>query len=325
MNEPSRSAGPARSAPDAAGFARSVGPSAPTHQGSAMPDSGRTVLRVALAQIAPRLADRQHNVARHLEQIAAARSQQADLLVFPELSLCGYSLRDMVPDVAIARTAPEIGQLLEAAGPTALVVGLVEESPEHRFYNAALFAEQGRITHVHRKVYLPTYGVFDEQRYFAAGERIEAFATARFGRAGLLICEDFWHVSAVAIMQAEEVDLLICVANSPVRGMHGSTIRSAETYTLMARTFAQLLGAVVIVVNRVGFEDGLCFWGGSRVVGPDGTVLAEAPLLDEALVTATIDLAELRRQRLITPLRRDERLLLTIEELHRIKRRRYPT
>jgi predicted amidohydrolase len=278
-----------------------------------------------MAQIAPALADRQRNVALHLKQIEAARQEKADLVVFPELSLTGYFVRDMVPDVAIHREAAELRRLMEAAGPTALVAGFVEESSQHRFYNAALFAEEGRIVHVHRKVYLPTYGLFDEQRYFAAGERIEAFDTARFGRVGLLICEDFWHLSAAAIMQAEEIDLLICVANSPVRGVAGDQIRTAATYDRIARTFAQLLGAVVIVVNRVGFEDGLCFWGGSRVVGPDGCVLAEAPMLDEALTLGTIDLAELRRQRLITPLGRDERLLLTIEELNRIKRRRYGT
>jgi predicted amidohydrolase len=283
------------------------------------------VLRVAMAQVAPALADRERNLRLHLRQIEAARQQQADLVIFPELSLTGYFVRDMVPDVAIRRDAAEIGRLVEAAGPAALVAGFIEESPQHRFYNAALFADQGRIVHVHRKVYLPTYGLFDEQRYFAAGERIEAFDTARFGRVGLLICEDFWHLSAAAIMQAEEVDLLICVANSPARGAAGQKIRTAETYDLMARTFAQLLGAMVIVVNRVGFEDGLCFWGGSRIVGPDGSVLAEAPMLDEALAIGTIDLAELRRQRMITPLGRDERLLLTIEELNRIKRRRYGT
>jgi len=282
-----------------------------------------SALRVALVQIAPRLADRQRNLALHLEKIAAARQQRADLVIFPELSLTGYFVRDMVPEVAIRRTAPEIQQLLQAAGPAALVAGFIEESPRHRFYNAALFAEEGRIVHLHRKVYLPTYGLFDEQRYFAAGERIEAFDTARFGRVGMLICEDFWHLSAAAIMQAEEVDLLICVANSPARGIDGPTIRIAEAYDRMARTFAQLLGAVVIVVNRVGFEDGLCFWGGSRIAGPDGHLVAEAPMLDEALTLGTIDLAELRRQRLITPLGRDERLLLTIEELNRIKRRRY--
>jgi len=281
------------------------------------------VYRVALAQIAPVLADRQRNVALHLEQIQAARQLEADLVVFPELSLTGYFVRDMVPDVAIAPDAPEIRELLEAAGPMALVLGFVEESPQHRFYNTALYAEGGRVVHLHRKVYLPTYGLFDEQRYFAAGDRFAAFNTARFGRMGILICEDFWHLSAAAVMQAEEIDVLVCPANSPGRGVDGPRVRTAETYEHLSKAYAQLMGAVVIVVNRVGFEDGLCFWGGSAVTGPDGRTIAQAPMLDESLTLAAFDAAELRRQRLITPLARDERLLLTIEELHRIKRNRY--
>lgn len=282
-----------------------------------------TVHRIALAQIAPFLADRQRNVGLHIEQIKAARAQDADLIVFPELSLTGYFVRDMVPDVAIMPDAPDIREILDAAGPMAVVLGFVEESPQHRFYNTALYAEGGRVVHLHRKVYLPTYGLFDEQRYFAAGERFLAFETARFGRMGILICEDFWHLSAAAIMQAEEIDVLICPANSPGRGIEGPRVRTAETYDHLSKAYAQLLGAVVIVVNRVGFEDGLCFWGGSSVTGPDGRTIAQAPQLDESLTLATVDAADLRRQRLITPLARDERLLLTIEELNRIKRNRY--
>src|SRR6185295_8884753 len=109
-------------------------------------------------------------------------------------------------------------------GPTALVAGFVEESAGHLFYNAAFFAEAAKLVHVHRKVYLPTYGLFEEQRYFAAGRRIKAFDSARFGRVGLAICEDFWHISVATIMQAEEVDYLICVVNSPARGVAGSEI-----------------------------------------------------------------------------------------------------
>ncbi len=251
--------------------------------------------------------------------------READLIVFPELSLTGYFVRDMVPDVAIAPDAPEIRELLDAAGPMAVVLGFVEESPQHRFYNSALYAEGGRIVHRHRKVYLPTYGLFDEQRYFAAGERFAAFNTARFGRMGILICEDFWHLSAAAIMQAEEIDVLVCPSNSPARGVAGPRVRTAETCEHLAKAYSQLMGALVIMVNRVGFEDGLCFWGGSWVTGPDGQTIAEAPMLDESLTLATFDATELRRQRLITPLARDERLLLTIEELHRIKRSRYGT
>ena len=177
--------------------------------------------------------------------------------------------------------------------------------------------------HVHRKVYLPTYGLFEEQRYFSAGKRFQAFHAARFGRVGMLVCEDLWHLSSATVMQAEEVDVLICIINSPARGVDGPKIGTAETYELLARTFSQLIGALVIIVNRVGFEDGLCFFGNSMVVGADGRMIAQAPQFDECLTLVTCDLAELRRQRLITPLGRDEQLLLTIEELERIKRRRY--
>jgi len=285
--------------------------------------SSAKVLRIALAQCSPALGDVERNLEMHLRLIEQARSQQADLVVFPELSLTGYFVRDMTPDLAVEPSGAQISRLLAAAGPMAMVVGFVEESPRRRFFNSVLFAEGGRIIHVHRKVYLPTYGLFDEQRYFAAGDRIQAFDTARFGRMGMLICEDFWHLSAAAIMQAEEVDMLLCVSNSPARGVDGPKIRTAETYENICRAYAQLLGAVVILVNRVGFEDGLCFWGGSMVVGPDGQIIAQAPLLDESLAVAEFDPLELRRASISTPLARDERLLLTIEELVRIKRQRY--
>lgn len=280
-------------------------------------------LKIALAQIAPRLGDRQRNIELHLEQIVEGCRQGADLIVFPELSLTGYFLRDIVPDIALDRDAPELQHLVEAASPAGLVIGFAEESSEHLFYNAALFAEQGRIVHVHRKVYLPTYGLFEEQRYFAGGRRIRAFDSPRFGRVGLLVCEDFWHVASATIMQAEGVDLLICIANSPARGVEGEKVRTAETYERLSRTFAQLLGCVVVVCHRVGFEDGLCFYGGSIVVGPDGRLISEAPMFDESLTIAEIDTAELRRARMMTPLARDVQLLLTIEELERIKRERF--
>jgi predicted amidohydrolase len=276
-----------------------------------------------MAQIAPALGDPERNLAMHIEQIQCAREQNVDLLVFPELSLTGYFVRDMVPDLALKLPADEIQRLLDAAGPMGLIAGFIEESPQHQFYNAAFYSEGGQVLYVHRKVYLPTYGLFDEQRYFAAGDRVRAFDTLRFGRMGILICEDFWHLSAAAIMQAEEVDVLVCVSNSPARGVEGPKIRVAETYEQLSTAFAQLLGAVIVFVNRVGFEDGLCFWGGSRIVGPDGRTVVEGPMFDEALVVGSFDGAHLRRQRVISPLSRDEQLLMTIEELNRIKRQHY--
>jgi predicted amidohydrolase len=124
-------------------------------------------------------------------------------------------------------------------------------------------------------------------------------------------------------MQAEQINLLILVANSPARGVQGDTIGTASIYRHICQAYAVLLGTVVVMVNRVGFEDGLCFWGGSMVIGPAGNVLAECPQLDPSLTVAEWDAADLRRDRIITPLGRDERLLVTLEELKRIKRQRY--
>ncbi|MFO0904128.1 MAG: nitrilase-related carbon-nitrogen hydrolase [Pirellulales bacterium] len=285
-------------------------------------DSSRNV-RVALAQIDPALGDLERNVALHLDQIAHARAGGADVVVFPELSLTGYYLRDMVPDVARPVDAPELQQLVQAAGDLTVVFGFVEEDEHHRFYNCAALIEAGRIRHVHRKVYLPTYGMFDEQRYFAAGHRVQACTSRRLGRVGVIVCEDFWHLSVATILQADGVDWLICIANSPARGVGQAEVRTATTYRHIAQTYAQLLGAAVVLCNRSGVEEGLCFWGGSLVAGPSGDVLATAPPLDPALTFVDVDPSDLRRARLAAPLARDERLLLTIEELSRIKRRQY--
>src|SRR6188768_3620374 len=127
----------------------------------------RSTLRIALAQCAPKLGDVGRNLEMHVELIDQARAAGADLIVFPELSLTGYFLRDMVPEVGLATDAPEINRLLTAADNMDIAFGFVEQSPRHRFYNSGMYGDQGQLRHVHRKVYLPTYGLFDEQRYFA--------------------------------------------------------------------------------------------------------------------------------------------------------------
>jgi len=278
---------------------------------------------IAMAQIVPRLGDLAHNLDLHLARIEEARQGGADLIVFPELSLTGYFVRDMVPELARGLDSDEVQQLAAAAGPCDLVFGMIEDDRHGRYRIAAVYVRDGRVAHVHRKVYLPTYGLFDEKRYFAPGDRIAACSTPSWGQMGLLVCEDLWHLSAVTVLQAEGVDLLVAIANSPGRGIDGPRVRTAEIYERMCRTYAEMLGAVVVFVNRAGFEDGLCFWGGSMAVGPDGQVLSQAPHFDEALVYTRYRMADLRRRRTVTPLARDENLLLTIEELQRVKRQRY--
>jgi predicted amidohydrolase len=285
------------------------------------PPANRRPYRVAVAQVAPTLGNLERNLAMQLAQVEAARAAGADLLVFPELSLTGYYLRDQVPEVAQPVGSPLLKGVREAAGEMAVIFGFVEESPDFRFYNAAMYSEPGR-TFVHRKVYLPTYGMFDEGRYFAAGRRIRAFDT-RFGRLGLLICEDAWHLSSGVVLQADRIDGLILVANSPGRGVRDAVLSSRKNWELVSRTFASFLGVPTVFANRVGYEDGVCFYGASAVVSPLGDLLAEAPELDEALIVADIDPVQTRQHRILAPLDRDERLDITLAELGRIHDGRY--
>jgi len=281
-----------------------------------MTDNGR--LSVALAQIDPALGDRGRNLERHRQWVKQAAETGASLLVFPELSLTGYFLKDLVPDSAIQLDSKEMRDLAALSTELDVVLGAVIESPDHRYFNASLYFSRGELLHVHRKVYLPTYGMFDEQRYFAPGDRFRSFPTP-FGRAGILVCEDIWHLSSAYILSLQGVDMIICPSSSPGRGITtDERLGTAESYALVCRTYAQFLTTFFLYCNRVGFEDGANFWGGSMVIGPNGDVIAQHQDADEALVLATLDLADVRRERLANPLLRDERLELTINELRRV-------
>jgi predicted amidohydrolase len=275
-------------------------------------------ISVALAQIDPALGDRGRNLERHRAWVKQAAETGASLLVFPELSLTGYFLKDLVPESAIQLDSKEMRDLAALSIELDVVLGAVIESPDHRYFNASLYFSRGELLHVHRKVYLPTYGMFDEQRYFAPGDRFRSFATP-FGRAGMLVCEDIWHLSSAYILSLEGVDMIICPSSSPGRGITtDERLGTAESYALVCRTYAQFLTTFFLYCNRVGFEDGANFWGGSMVIGPNGDIIAQHQDADEALVLATLDLADVRRERLANPLLRDERIELTINELRRV-------
>jgi predicted amidohydrolase len=281
-----------------------------------MSQDGR--LTVALAQIDPALGDRKRNLERHRHWVHQASAGGAQLVVFPELSLTGYFLKDLVPDSAIRLDDPMIDELAALSRGLDVVVGAVVEEPDHRYSNASLYFHGGELAHLHRKVYLPTYGMFDEQRYFAAGDRFRSFKTS-FGRAGILVCEDIWHLSSAYILSLEGVDMIICPSSSPGRGVTtDERLGTAESYALVCRTYAQFLTTFFLYCNRVGYEDGANFWGGSMVIGPNGDIIAQEEDADEALVLASLDLADVRRQRLANPLLRDEKIELTINELRRV-------
>ena len=278
--------------------------------------------RVALAQINPRLGDLGANLALYEEKIRLGKREGADLVLFPELSLTGYFLRDMVPNVALKLSAPEIERLKKLSRDVSFVAGLVEEGPDYRFYNAAVYFERGEVRHVHRKVYLPTYGMFDEQRYFARGDRVRAF-DSRFGRMAILICEDLWHPSTIYLAALDGALAVLCPSTSPLRGITTGQPQddNARYWELINRAYAETYGLFMVYGNRVGFEDGVGFWGGSEVVDPFGRRIAKANYYEEDFTIAEIALESVRRKRSAAPLLRDEDIDLTINELLRIRER----
>ena len=276
--------------------------------------------RVALAQCAPKLGDVDANLDLHLRLIEEAAAGGTDLCVFPELSLTGYFLKDLVPDLAMTLDHPAITRLAEASRGVDVVFGTVLRSDDFRYFNAAVHLSGGEVAHVHRKVYLPTYGMFDEQRYFAEGDRIRAYE--RNGvKSGILVCEDMWHLSTSYLLGVQGIHLLLCPSASPGRGVlasHGSDdLRSAGSWDDLCRTVAEYMTCYVVYCNRVGYEDGVHFHGGSSVHGPDGQRLVGAEE-HEGLVTTEIDIREVERQRLATPLLADEKVDFTLRELQRV-------
>jgi len=275
---------------------------------------------LALVQMNTRLGGVDANLEKHLAILREAQSSGADLVVFPELSLTGYVLQDLATTVAHSPDAsdPVFKPLLDASRSVDMVVGFVDEDNRHRFFIAAAYLSGGQVVHVHHKTYLPTYGLFDEGRFFAWGDAIRAFDT-RFGRVGILICEDFWHASPPYVLWLDGADLFLFTSASPGRGISEQpTLDSARWVEQINRAYASLFTSFVAHSNRAGYEEGLNFWGGSTIYDPNGDLLVKGPYHEEALLYAEVDLNQLHRTRARLPLLRDERTALLMHELQRI-------
>ena len=279
-------------------------------------------LRIALAQVAPRLGELEANLERHHELIRRARAEGAGLVVFPELGLTGYLLQDLAGEVAMRLDDPRLTALAaETADGGSAVVSFVEESGDHRVFIAAALLEDGEIRHVHRKVFLPTYGQFDERRFFAPGDTVRA-APSRLGVGiGIAVCEDFWHLQTPQLLALDGAQVLINVSSSPGRDLAARNevgLGTATSWRTLMRTYAQLTTSFVVFVNRVGVDESMTFWGGSEVIGPAGEPVFSAPFFDDDLYLVDVNLDDVRRERIALPLLRDERLELQARELGRI-------
>jgi predicted amidohydrolase len=274
-------------------------------------------MRVALAQIDSILGDTEENLRKAKEVVAEARNRGADLTVFPELSLSGYALEELGDDVAIEAQSKPISSLAEAAGEMAVVVGFCEEGQRFQTYNSAAYLEGGSIRHLHRKLYLPNYRIYEERKHYNPGQSMRAFDT-RFGRMAMLICNDAWQTFLPFIAVQDGAQVLIIPADSGSYPSYPELLDTRGYWRGITRFYSRMLECYVVFVNRVGKQDNLVFWGYSHVVDPWGTVVAEGPLHEEALITVDIDLGNVRRRRREVPLVKEARLALLARELNRL-------
>ncbi|MGA9121479.1 MAG: nitrilase-related carbon-nitrogen hydrolase [Bacteroidota bacterium] len=276
--------------------------------------------RFALAQIDPVLGDIPRNVDIHATFAERARTQGAKLVVFPELSLTGYSVKDLHWELCIRSGSPPaaLAPLLDLSRSVSMIVGGIEEGENYGIYNSAFLLEDGKIRSVHRKVYPPTYGMFEELRYFSPGKQVRAIDT-KVGRLGVLICEDLWHLSLPYLLACDGASAIVGLVASPTRITGtGDTPPVATANGENHRVLARLLSVFIMFCNRVGFEDGVSFWGGSEIVGPDGDPEVKAKLFDQDLIVAEVDGNEVRRARRFSRHFLDEDFRLVETELRRI-------
>jgi predicted amidohydrolase len=276
--------------------------------------------RIGLAQYAPRLGEVDANLELTHDWLRRGVADGAQLVAFPELALTGYLLQDLVPEVAIRADDPRLAALSRDAPGVLVAIGFVEETDDHRFCNSAALLRDGELIGLHRKVYLPTYGLFDEGRFTRPGDRIRSLEVGEpLGRIGLSVCEDFWHPSLPLLQAQDGASLLVNVAAGPARAPGSAAgTRAIAGWHKMQDTYALLGTVAVAFCNRVGNEEGLTFWGGSRILAPDGSTVAEGPLYEEALVVGSLETDDLRTQRYQLPLLADERLDLVRREMDRI-------
>jgi len=276
--------------------------------------------KIAVAQTDAKVGDLQGNLKNHLEVVEKARSAGAQVVVFPELSLTGYSLRDLTWEVALDPFSDRrLDPLRKASESVSIVFGLVESAENHGVYNSAVFLEDGKILHIHRKIYPPTYGMFEEGRYFSRGHEVKAF-DSKLGRFGILVCEDLWHLSLPYLLAYDGAQAIISLTASPSRlAAESEELETARVNHEQHRTYGRLLSTYIVFSNRVGFEDGVNFWGGSSIVSPGGQMLAQGKLFKQDLILAEIDSLEVQRSRRFSRHLLDEDLELVEKTLARLR------
>jgi predicted amidohydrolase len=259
-------------------------------------------VNVALTQISCKVGDKDFNIKKIEQYVRQANEKRANLIVFPELALTGYTCRDLVYEMAEPIPGPSV-HLLEGIARKEkmhIVLGMLERSSKAKaaLYNTAVLIGPKGFIGKYQKMHLPTHSVFEEKRYFRWGYRTPVFETS-LGKLGLTICYDLFFPEITRLLRLKGAQLVICVSASP------SVRRGFFEVLTKARALENTM--FLAYVNLVGIEDGLQFWGGSRMIGPSGRILAQAKYDEEDMVVTNIDYSDMDRIGVFVPMLRDLR------------------
>lgn len=272
--------------------------------------------QIHLAQLSPTLGNLEANLGMHLEEAQKAADGGADCVLFSELSLTGYFLKDQTAEVALRLDEGPLARLAELSKKVSIGAGFVERGEDGQLYNSYGFWEDGVLLRVHRKVHLVTYGMFEEHRDLGAGCDFGPIES-KLGRFLVLTCEDAWHMQGPLLAFHAGVDAILVPSASPARGVSSDsgTLDSVQAWGRLLSSWALITQTWVCHINRVGFEDGIGFGGGSRAFDPFGQEAGALEGLDTGILKVQIDSGALERARVALPLRRDDRPWILAREL----------
>jgi len=262
----------------------------------------REKIKIALAQISCEQGDKTENIRKMEREVTKAKQQGAELVIFPELSLTGYTVRDQIFELAEiipGRSTTILEQIARKTG-AYIIFGMPELSRNTKatIHNTAVIVSPEGFVGKYRKMYLPTHSVFEEKRYFRPGYQPIVFET-KLGKIGLIICYDIFFPEVSRLMRLKGAQLLVCISASP------STRRTFFEILTTARAIENTV--FLAYVNLVGIEDGLQFWGGSRLIGPNGKVLVRTEYNKEDLKIGEVDYTDIRPIETFVPLLKDLR------------------
>lgn len=277
-------------------------------------------LRVAVAQIEAAPYEIEKNLDKHFRLIEDARADGVQLLVFPELSLCGYPVGLRAPQIAIPREHPMLRELAEASGPMQTVVGFIEDGYAAQLHNACALLQDGKVRFIHRKLNLTSYGNLDEKKHYASGRYVETFDLGGRWVGAILICADMWNPALVHIAVLHGATLLISPVASSLNALSGG-FSNPRGWESVIHFYSMIYGQPAVMANFVGgHHPDDRFWGGSRILDPYGNILVAAG--DHAeLIVADLEYSHIRDARYRLPTVRDSNLDLIRREIERLSRR----